>query len=317
MFRYIGDEQKRKEKRIIWAANRSVLELDKFKRKQSGKRSKSRWNLFRKLLKIFVFILKTTGYYRKGYGNAKHIIPKQIKLKFRNLLKAFDGYKILHLSDLHLDSIPGFAGLIIDKIKDLEYDICLMTGDYRKGESGSFNSIMKPFMILTKNINAKDGIFAVLGNHDTYLMSQYEEESGTTLLVNESIEIEKEGQKILITGTDDPFRYYTEQALLALETKHLKHPFKICLVHTSELFKLAEENKYDLYLCGHTHGGQICLPGGIPIISHQFEGKNFTKGKWNYKTLTGYTSKGAGVSGIPVRFNCYGEVTVIELVREG
>lgn len=316
MYRFLSDKKKRKNRRIIWAANRSIQEPDSYKRKQSGKKSKSRWTLFRRLLKLFVIALKITGYYKKGYRNAKHIIPNHITLKFKDLPKSFDGYRILHLSDLHLDSIPGFAGLIIDKVKELKYDICLMTGDYRKGAYGSFSRIMKPFMILSRHIRAEDGIFAVLGNHDTYMMSQYEEESGAVLLVNESIEIERAGERILITGTDDPFKYYTEQAMLALETKSLDYKFKIAMVHTSELYKLAEDNGYDLYLCGHTHGGQICLPGGIPVIRRQFEGKKFVKGIWKYGKMVGYTSKGCGVSGIPVRFNCYGEVTIIELKRE-
>jgi predicted MPP superfamily phosphohydrolase len=142
-------------------------------------------------------------------------------------------------------------------------------------------------------------------------MAQYEKESGMELLVNESVEIIKDGQKILITGTDDPFNFYTESALLCLETKG--YDFKIALVHTSELARAASANKYDLYLCGHTHGGQICIKEGIPVISHQFEGKQFHQGTWKIGSMTGFTSRGAGVSGMPVRFNCPAEVTIINL----
>ena len=199
------------------------------------------------------------------------------------------------------------------KIKDLEFDICLMTGDYRRDISGSFSHILKPVQGLSKYIRAPFGTFAVLGNHDTYLMAQYEEESGIELLINESVEIIRDGQKILITGTDDPFNFFTEPAALCLETRG--YDFKIALVHTSELARLASANKYDLYLCGHTHGGQICLQEGMPLISHQFEGKQYNHGLWKIDSMTGYTSKGAGVSGIPVRFNCPAEITVINLLK--
>ena len=144
-------------------------------------------------------------------------------------------------------------------------------------------------------------------------MAQYASETGFELLINESVEIEKDGQKILVTGTDDPFNYYTEQAMLCLETRG--YDFKIALVHTSELAKIASANNYNLYLCGHTHGGQICLKEGFPLVSHQFEGKKFNQGLWKIGKMTGYTSRGAGVSGMPVRFNCPAEVTIITLSK--
>ena len=243
----------------------------------------------------------------------KTIRVNELNLRFTNLPASFNGFKILHLSDLHIDSIPGFASIIIDKIKDLKFDICLLTGDYRRDNSGSFSQILKPLQVLSKYIHTSNGTFAVLGNHDTYLMAQYEQQSGMELLVNESVEIIKNGQKILITGTDDPYNFFTEPALLCLETKG--YNFKIAMVHTSELAKIASANKYDLYLCGHTHGGQICLKEGVPLISHQFEGKQFNQGKWNIGKMTGYTSRGVGVSGMPIRFNCPAEVTLITLTN--
>ena len=137
--------------------------------------------------------------------------------------------------------------------------------------SGSFIHILKPLKVLSTYIQAPYGTFAILGNHDSYLMTRYEEEAQLELLVNESVEILKDGQKILITGTDDPFDYFTESAMLCLETRG--YDFKIAMIHTPELARWAAQNKYDLYLCGHTHGGQICLKEGIPLISHSFEGK--------------------------------------------
>jgi len=279
--------------------------------KRSGKKSRSHWDLFLRLLKIFVFLLKIAGYYRKGYGNAKTIMVNELSLEFSNLPDAFQGFRILHLSDLHIDSIPGFASLIIEKIAGLRFDLCLLTGDYRRDISGSFSQILKPVRILAKYIQAPYGTYAVLGNHDTYLMARYEQESGMQLLINESVEILKDGQKLLITGTDDPFNFFTEPAILCLETRG--YDFKIAMVHTPELAKVASDNKYDLYLCGHTHGGQICLKEGIPLISHQFEGKQYNHGVWKIGNMTGYTSRGAGVSGMPIRFNCPAEITLINL----
>lgn len=312
--RFLDSDEVRREKRLIWAATRSVLESLGAVQRQSGKKSRSHWDLFMALLRVFRLLLRITGHYRRGYGNAKTIGVTRLTLSYPNLPPAFDGFRILHLTDLHIDSIPGFASILSDRIRHLEFDLCLLTGDYRRDISGSFSHILKPVMILSKYIRAPYGTFAVLGNHDTWLMTRYEREAGMNFLINESVEIVRDGQKILITGTDDPYYYYTEPALLALETRG--YDFRIALVHTPELARAAAENRYDLYLCGHTHGGQICLTEGRPLISHQFEGKQFNQGLWKVGGMTGYTSRGAGVSGIPVRFNCPAEVTLIELRRE-
>lgn len=313
MYRFIDPEEKRKERRIIWAANRSVLESIGAIRRRSGKKSRSHWDLFLRILGVFAILLKITGQYRKGLGNAKTIEVTNLDFSFPNLPPAFNGFRILHLSDLHIDSIPGFTAILTSKIRNLNFDLCLLTGDYRRDRSGSFNHILKPLRVLSRYIQAPAGVFAVLGNHDTYLMAQYEKDSGLNLLVNESVEIIRDDQKILVTGTDDPFDFYTEAALMSLETNG--YPFKIAMVHTPEMAKWAAKNKYDLYLCGHTHGGQICLKKGMPLISHQFEGKKFNHGVWKTGSMTGYTSRGAGVSGLPLRFNCNPEITLITLHR--
>lgn len=301
------------QQRNIWATTRSILETDIYKRKRSGKKSKSHWNLFVKLLNGFEFGLKVLGLYEKGIENAKNVKVHTVKLYFPNLPPAFEGYRILHLSDLHIDSIPDFDRILIDKIKDLEYDLCVLTGDYRKSTAGGFKGIMRPMYRLSRYLRPKDTTLAILGNHDTYLMSNYEEQLNVNMLINENAVIERGKEKIMITGTDDPFRYYTDQAIAALESTN--GDFKIALIHTAELIDIAEANHYDLYLCGHTHGGQICLPNGKPLITHQFEGNNFYSGQWKYKSMTGYTSLGCGVSGLPVRFNSTGEIALIELHR--
>ena len=70
-----------------------------------------------------------------------------------------------------------------------------------------------------------------------------------------------------------------------------------------------------LYLCGHTHGGQICLPGGRPILTHLTRCRHLASGRWQCGAMTGYTNRGIGVSGPPLRFNCSGEAAVITLRR--
>ncbi|MCD6113316.1 MAG: metallophosphoesterase family protein [Bacteroidales bacterium] len=306
-------ENKKLIKKIVWASTRSSMEVDNYKHNKSGKKSKSYWSLFSSLVHYFAFILKVFNLYNKGLKNAKNIIINKIELKYKNLPENFDNYTILHLSDLHTDSIKELEDIIINKIKNLNVDVCFITGDFRKDITGSIKNIIKITKKITSNINAKDGIYAVLGNHDTYLMTDYEEELKLKFLINESVSINRGKDKITVTGTDDPYRYYTAQAKEALE-KDIKG-FKIALVHTSELHETAAKNNYNLYLCGHTHGGQICLPGGTPVITHQFDGKKFFKGLWKHLNMIGYTSSGCGVSGIPLRFYSQGEITIFTLKK--
>jgi hypothetical protein len=74
-------------------------------------------------------------------------------------------------------------------------------------------------------------------------------------------------------------------------------------------------NGYRFYLCGHTHGGQICLPGGYPVIRHLRYGRKYYRGLWRYRKMIGYTSQGCGTIGIPIRFNTVSEVTLAKLLK--
>ena len=114
-----------------------------------------------------------------------------------------------------------------------------------------------------------------------------------------------------MTGLDDPYYYYTDQALAALE--QAPEGFKIAMVHAPSLFDVAAGNGYRLYLCGHTHGGQICLPGGRPLIVHLRHGRKYYRGLWRYRDMTGYTGQGVGTVGVPLRFNTRSEITLFRL----
>ncbi len=89
--------------------------------------------------------------------------------------------------------------------------------------------------------------------------------------------------------------------------------FTIALVHSPEAYDVAAHLGVDLYLCGHTHAGQVCLPGGRPVIRHLSRGRRFYRGTWRHRGMLGVTNAGAGTSGVPVRFNTRGEVLALTL----
>jgi predicted MPP superfamily phosphohydrolase len=123
------------------------------------------------------------------------------------------------------------------------------------------------------------------------------------MLINESLELPLGSQSIFIVGIDDPHYYGCDDLQLAMRGVP-RESFKLLMVHTPEIIKEAHGYGIDLYLCGHTHGGQICLPIIGPIFVNANCARKFTRGTWQYKSLKGYTSAGVGSSGVPVRFFC-------------
>jgi predicted MPP superfamily phosphohydrolase len=82
------------------------------------------------------------------------------------------------------------------------------------------------------------------------------------------------------------------------------------LSHTPEVYRQAAHAGYDAFLCGHTHGGQICLPGGIPLTLDARCPRRLGRGAWRHQSMQGYTSAGAGTSIVNLRFNCPPEITL-------
>ena len=303
----------RKEIQERWLANRFNLEKTRRKRQRNKGILPRFWKLFNDLITVFGQVLKITGFYNQGLKNALDIKLKSLELFFPNLPANFHGYTILHLTDLHLDIVKNLEDKIIQILRNQHVDLCVMTGDYRRETSGEFRQILKPMEKIMAHISAKDGTLVTLGNHDTYLMVKPFMEMGFNVITNETIRIEKKSQFISITGIDDVHYYFSEDAIKALSQK--TEGFKITLIHSPELYDVAAKNNYDLYLCGHTHAGQICLPGGIPLIKHLSNGKKYYKGLWKYKHMKGYTGSGTGTSGIPIRYNSDSEITLITLKK--
>ncbi len=303
-----GMDKRLINRRQIWAANRFWMEMDNLKTKRYGSKGRHHWHILLALMRTFKFCLQITGCYERGVRNAKDICLRELNLTFPNLPKSFNGFSILHLSDLHLDGTEGLAQTIVSTIGDREVDLCVLTGDYRTKLHGLNKHIMIELRYLVDNIKSRHGFLGILGNHDDCHMVNPMERMGIKMLINSNCLIEKEGERIQFIGTDDVHYYYTDQALHCLE--QAEKEFSIALVHSPELFDLAATMGVDLYLCGHTHAGQVCLPGGVPLIKHLNRGREYYRGQWNYGEMQGVTSAGVGTSGIPVRFNTQGEILI-------
>jgi predicted MPP superfamily phosphohydrolase len=137
---------------------------------------------------------------------------------------------------------------------------------------------------------------------------------GVRMLLNEHVMFERNGTAIFMAGIDDA-HFYRVDNIEKAATDMPQDAFSILLSHTPETYKQASHAGFDLLLAGHTHGGQICLPGGIPIFLSSVLPRRMGKGAWKYNGMAGYTSVGAGACGVPVRFNCAPELTLHRLHR--
>ncbi|MCD4819506.1 MAG: metallophosphoesterase [Candidatus Cloacimonetes bacterium] len=274
--------------------------------------------LFEKFSFTFVFLkffLKVTKLYKIGYENALDVQVNYNQFISKKIPKVFSGFNILHLSDLHLCLIPELAEVLRKKIESTDFDICLITGDFHhkteKDSSKSINLMKTLTPVLQK---ANYGVYGILGNHDSKEMIPALEEIGIKMICNETIEIVKNDAKIFITGFNYRESYKTLE-FFYISNKLNNKELNIFLNHSPRVIYEASFF-YDIYLCGHTHGGQICLPNNKPIIIRSRALRKYSSGTWKKGNMLGYTSKGAGSSGVPVRFFCKPEVTVHTLFNE-
>jgi predicted MPP superfamily phosphohydrolase len=138
------------------------------------------------------------------------------------------------------------------------------------------------------------------------------ERLGITMLINESVEIQVGTDSMWILGLDDPHYYECDDYPKANRDVPAE-AFRIVLVHTTGSLPKLVAQPVNLYFCGHTHAGQIRLPIiGAPITHSRLKGQ-YVYGPWQYQHIQGYTTSGAGTSGIPVRYNTRSEIVVITL----
>lgn len=254
------------------------------------------------------------GLYGQGQRNALAIEVKEISFEFEDLPSPFDGYTILFLADLHLDGLEGLEERISLLLKEIKTDLCILGGDFRMKTYGSFSRALSQLMGLIPKIRAKDGILGILGNHDCPEIVIPLEKEGVTFLINDARAVERDGRKIWIVGVDDPHYYRCHDLEQAFE-QATPDGFTILAAHSNEIFRDASRFEPRLYLCGHSHGGQVQVPGFGPLFTHSSAPRSLSLGKWQYGAMQGYTTTGVGVSGAPVRFFSRGEMVIITLKK--
>lgn len=255
-------------------------------------------------------VLLMMGLLDRGRRNAMDIGIRENSLTLPRLPSSFDGFTVLHISDLHLDSRPDFPQRLTEVVAPLEYDLCVLTGDYRFHTHGDPRPALSGLSILRQAL--KGTAYAVLGNHDSSEMIPDMIAMGYHLLYNTAVPVQRSGERVYIVGVDDPHFFQTDDLEMALSSVP-EGLVRVLLAHSPEIYQLAEAADVDLLLCGHTHGGQMALPGGRALYANARCPRRINSGNWQYGSLRGYTSVGAGSSVLDVRFNCRPEVTLHRL----
>lgn len=254
----------------------------------------------------------------------------QVEYASQDVPKAFCGYKIVHISDLHVDSFEDTADLqkIIDRINAQHADIILFTGDMITGSMEGIKQHEKALKCLT----AKDGIVSVLGNHDFFIydreyrndqqrcaaadhLTQYEREVlGWSVLRNDSYMIFKEGDSIAIAGVDNinggqGFRTIQKGDLRKAMTG-LDGIFTILMTHDPSHWRaeVLPQSHAQITLSGHTHAAQVRL-FGWSLANLSF---NECDGPYDLDGRMLYVNAGIGCTA-PFRIGCPSEITVITL----
>ncbi len=196
-------------RRQAWAAQRAALEASDAKHMPDGRPHSRAWGLFTLLLQGLAILLRLLGLYERGVRNALDIGLVEHELVFEGLPPAFDGYRVMHMTDLHLDGHPALPGRIARLVEGVACDLCVLTGDYRFRVHGPWDRVTEAFESIMPAIAATDGIVAVLGNHDAAGMADMLESLGARVPVNSTETLSRGDAAIHVTGIDDPHYYFT------------------------------------------------------------------------------------------------------------
>ncbi|MGI9520437.1 MAG: metallophosphoesterase [Hyphomicrobiaceae bacterium] len=253
--------------------------------------------------------LKATGLFWVGRRNAARVVVRENVVVSSKIPRDFEGFRILHISDLHTELSSEAMSHAALMLRRLSFDVCVITGDFRALTYGPYEKAIRDTEAFCRDI--KQPIYAVLGNHDSILMVPELERFGMSVLLNEALSLQSDtsDDHIMLAGVDDA-HYFRAENLEKASADIEPDVFSVLLSHTPEIYRRAAHCGFDLMLSGHTHGGQICLPGGFAMKLNAVIPRHLGAGKWTFNDMQGYTSTGLGTSIVPVRFSCPPELVV-------
>jgi hypothetical protein len=277
-----------------------------------------------KLLTRRKFILGTAAGGLALYSGAiaRHeisVVPLDMALA--NLPDAFHGYRIAQISDIHFDEYtePSFVRRVVAEVNRLAPDLVLLTGDYISngplGHDFAHGAIFRCAEALSKLTCPLR--YAIMGNHDSILGAPNIREALATasisLLFNQHIPIERNGQRLWLAGIADPLSNKPDLGL-AVPASPDGPVLLMCHApdYADNVLAHPRGALVDLMLAGHSHGGQVRLP--IVGALHRVDGgRKYVQGLFRLGHMQLYVNRGIGTVGLPFRLNCPPEITLFTL----
>jgi len=233
----------------------------------------------------------------------------------RDLPERFEGFRITQLTDIHHSRLVGVDQVrrTVELANSTKPDLIALTGDY----TTSYRRYIEPCAEALSSLNAPEGVWAVLGNHDHYtdreLTTRALEQNHISVLNNANTTLRRGSDVLQLSGIDDWSWAGTnwQRALYGLGQKLTT----VLLSHQPRVLDFAETENVGLILSGHTHGGQIDLPLIGPPARFATSELKYARGLFRRGNTQLYVSRGTGVIGLPLRFGARPEIAVLRLRR--
>jgi len=248
-------------------------------------------------------------------GNeANSPVVERVQIPIPTLPSALDGFRIVQISDIHYYPFTTLelVNHAVEMANDLQPDLTVLTGDFVWHEVESIFELMPALM----HLNAKQGVYAGLGNHDHWtnakVVTQAIQGARMPLLVNQGIFLSVGKSTLYLASLDDGWSGKPDLAQTMASWS--EDAVTVLLMHEPDLAPTyAEDKRIHLQLSGHSHGGQVRLPLYGPLILPHLSWK-YPMGLYNVNGMWLYTNRGLGTTNIPLRVNCAPEITELTLI---
>jgi uncharacterized protein len=247
-------------------------------------------------------------------GKLKSFDFDRIRLPIPNLPADFINFKLVHLGDTHFDANWNDAwDRLIATMNEFRVDAIAFTGDWVE-DKFDFRRGLHCVRRFVEQTKSRLGIFSVLGNHDGDLLAPHLHDLGVHLLVGDHRRIAGASGAIEFVGLPGVSRDDLSDALIDSIPDRPADTVRVVLSHFPDAVRRARRLAPHLFLAGHTHGGQVCLPGGRPMITHDGLPRSMSSGLHEFEGFWFHVTRGLGTSAKAIRVCCPPQCTLFELV---
>lgn len=267
-------------------------------------------------ISLFIFLTAAALILWGIFAEPNILVVKNIDIALKKWHSEHNSLKIVFLGDLHTKPIDlDRLKRVVSKVNEQKPDIVLSIGDYVNGNS--YKETLYPRVIAKElgEIKSKYGFYTVLGNHDydynSLRIRKELEKNGIKVLENDTLPLDIEGKRLWLIGIQDFSVCHTHLDYNTKQVSDEENPV-ILLSHTPDVFPEVDE-RIELTLAGHTHGGQVIIPFYGPIYVPSKYGKKYSKGYFEEGNKKMFVTGGIGTSVFPIRFNNFPEIIILNI----